>query len=144
MIRFVAEIGSMHEGSPALACEMARLAKWAGADIFKMQLGWPKDVPVLHVSYEFAGAVADYCRLIGIEFMASIWSEAGLDIGQSGGVKRVKIGHQMGDAAPVVPSLLRLQRPHPRHRNLPAGCCARGTLHREALHTQQGSDIGAR
>ena len=105
MIRFVAEIGSMHEGSPALACEMARLAKWAGADIFKMQLGWPKDDPVRHVSYEFAGAVADYCRLIGIEFMASIWSEAGLDIAQSVGMKRFKIAHQMADD-PLVEKVL--------------------------------------
>ncbi len=94
---YVAEIGSMHKGSPALACEMARAAQEAGADILKMQLGHDPADKLRYVGREFAALVALYCERIGIEYMASIFSPEGLDVAQHVAMKRYKIAHQKSD-----------------------------------------------
>jgi sialic acid synthase SpsE len=88
----------MHKGSVALACEMARQCKEAGADILKMQFGHdPKD-PLRYVGPEFAETVARYCAGIGLELMASLFSPEGLALARTVKMQRYKIAHQkVGD-----------------------------------------------
>ena len=71
---FCAEIGSNHKGIPALAFEMIRQAKWAGADIAKFQLGHPQDDVIRGMPNKYAHELMGWCQFHGIEFMASLFS----------------------------------------------------------------------
>jgi N,N'-diacetyllegionaminate synthase len=118
---WVAEIGSNHGGSKALAYELIRQAKLSGATIAKFQLGWtplaekkyaqdwsaytgtpshPRaDDSTVSARYidDWAEDIAKWCADMDIEFMASIWSMEGLEVARSVGMKRYKIAHQMRD-----------------------------------------------
>ena len=102
---WVAEIGSAHGGDRSLAFELIRQAKMAGATIAKFQLGWTPSAQrkyagnVNNVRYidHWAKDLKEWCDHFDIEFMASIWSEEGLDIARDIGMKRYKIAHQMDD-----------------------------------------------
>lgn len=107
---WVAEIGSMHRGSKELAHRMIYEAALAGATIAKFQLGWPKYVdegflpeskewPKKNIRYivNWVEDLDRWCTEYGVEFMASIWSEAGLEAARSVNMKRYKIAHQMVD-----------------------------------------------
>src|SRR3990167_10623479 len=102
---WVAEIGSMHQGNPSLAYELIRKAKWAGATIAKLQLGWDRETQLKYAGdYDerryidpWAKDLAKWCADMDIEFMASIWSTAGLEVARSVGMKRYKIAHQIND-----------------------------------------------
>ncbi len=104
---FVAEIGSNHKGIKALAHEMIRKSAEAGADIIKFQLGHKKHptsyadpvVGNLHLRYidDWAPELKEWCEYYGAEFMASIFSEDGLKVAKSIGMKRYKIAHQMAN-----------------------------------------------
>ena len=93
-VLYVAEMGSQHKGNPALACRYAYEFKAAGADIIKMQFGWPATDPIRHVSEQMARQMAAYCADIGLEQMASIFSYDGLELARSIGMKRYKVAHQ--------------------------------------------------
>lgn len=89
---FVAEIGVNHDGSFALAKEMVRQAKAAGADIAKFQFGWrcgPGEINV--VTPEIAEDLKAWCDYQGIEMMASIITEEALDLARHVGLARYKI-----------------------------------------------------
>ncbi len=104
---FVAEIGSAHKGIKSLAYEMIRQFSQAGATICKFQLG--HDNPPTHSREEdsiqyiraapmmWVEDLAQWCNDFGVEFMASIWSQEGLDAARSVNMKRYKIAHQMWD-----------------------------------------------
>lgn len=89
---FCAEIGMNHDGYWDRAFELIRLAKESGADIAKFQFGW-RDQPgeINEISPERAEALKQFCDIIGIEFMASIISEAGFKLAMDIGVARYKI-----------------------------------------------------
>ena len=89
---FCAEIGMNHDGHWDRAFELIRLAKESGADIAKFQFGW-RDQPgeINEISLERAEALKQFCDIIGIEFMASIISEAGFKLAMDIGVARYKI-----------------------------------------------------
>jgi sialic acid synthase SpsE len=100
---FVAEIGSMHKGSKDLAYELIRQAAQAGATIAKFQFGWTEEAqlavghkpnPVRFVD-EWAEDLATWCEYFGVELMASIWSQEGLDTARRVGMPRLKIAAQM-------------------------------------------------
>ena len=101
---WVAEIGSAHGGDRSLAFELIRQAKMAGATIAKFQLGWTPSAQrmyagnVNNVRYidHWAKDLKEWCDHFDIEFMASIWSEEGLQVARDVGMKRYKIAHQMG------------------------------------------------
>lgn len=93
---WVAEIGSMHRGSKELAHRMIYEASLAGATIAKFQLGWPKKDKLRHID-DWVEDLDRWCTEYGVEFMASIWSEAGLEAARSVNMKRYKIAHQMRD-----------------------------------------------
>ena len=89
---FCAEIGVNHDGHWDRAFELIRLAKASGADIAKFQFGW-RDQPgeINNISPERAEALKQFCDIVGIEFMASIISEAGFRLANEIGVSRYKI-----------------------------------------------------
>lgn len=92
----------MHKGSPSLACEMARAAKEAGADILKMQFGHDPADKLRAVGPAFAEQMYHYCRHIGLELMASLFSLDGLALARQVEMKRYKIAHQkVGELALV-------------------------------------------
>ncbi len=105
---YVAEMGSQHKGSTALACRYAYEMKNAGADIIKMQFGHDPADPVRHVSREMAETMARYCDSIGIELMASIFSQEGLELARLVGMKRYKVAHQINANRPLIESILGL------------------------------------
>jgi N,N'-diacetyllegionaminate synthase len=102
-ILWVAEIGSMHKGCPALAYEMIRRYAEAGATICKFQFGWTREAqekfghaynPVRYVD-PFAEDLAKWCAYFGVELMASIWSLEGLETARKVGMISLKIAHQV-------------------------------------------------
>jgi sialic acid synthase SpsE len=102
-VEFVAEIGSNHKGIPALAYEMIRQFSQAGATICKFQLGHEqgkcedKIQRMRHAPTYWAKELAEWCDYFGVEFMASIWSQEGLDAARSVSMRRYKIAHQLSE-----------------------------------------------
>lgn len=96
-VLYVAEMGSQHKGNIALACRYAYEFKQAGADIIKMQFGHDPGDPIRHVSREMAEQMAAYCKDIGIQYMASIFSPEGLWLADHLGMNVIKMAHQKND-----------------------------------------------
>lgn len=119
-VLYVAEIGSNHEGSVHLACEMIRQAKDAGADIAKFQFGWTKEVqeaqgktylPLRYIDDEFAKQIAAYCAHVNVELMASLWSEDGLRQAKMVNMQRYKMAYQKRDDGALMAKVLSDHRP---------------------------------
>ena len=102
-VLYVAEVGSLHKGNLALACEFIRQYAAAGADIVKFQFGWNSTIehdlgiapnPIRYITHWASDlkAVSDH---YGVELMASIFSEDGLRAARGIGMKRYKFAHQM-------------------------------------------------
>lgn len=104
-VLYVAEMGSMHKGSVALACRYAYEFKAAGADIIKMQFGHDPGDPIRHVSGEMARVMDGMCNRLGLELMASIFSYAGLELARSIGMRRYKIAHQKASDEPLAKAI---------------------------------------
>ena len=88
----VAEIGMNHDGNWDLCHELIRQAKLAGADIAKFQFGW-RDQPneINHITSEIAAKLRAWCDYWEIEIMASIVSEAALELARRINMRRYKI-----------------------------------------------------
>jgi sialic acid synthase SpsE len=89
---FIAEIGSNHKGQPALAFEMIRQAKAAGADIAKFQFRDPDD-PIRGMPMCLGRTLKEWCDRFDIEFMASIFNHKALQLSVGIGMRRAKIAH---------------------------------------------------
>lgn len=89
---FCAEIGSNHKGIPALAFEMIRQAKLAGADIAKFQLLKPDD-PIRGMPFHNIEQLMIWCDHFEIEFMASVFSHKAIEVAEAAGMKRYKIAY---------------------------------------------------
>ena len=104
---WVAEIGSNHGGSKALAYELIRQARLSGATIAKFQFGWTAEAQSKYAGEydsrrfvdDWAQDLKKWCDDLDIELMASIWSMEGLEVARSVGMKRYKIAHQIEDRA---------------------------------------------
>ncbi len=103
---WVAEAGSLHKQNASLACEMARQAGEAGATIFKVQFGHDRADPVRSVSRELAFILRDYCRYLGIELMASIFSLEGFMLARELELPRYKLAYQIRARAEIRESVL--------------------------------------
>lgn len=80
-MKFVAEIGLNHDGSFDLACELVRQARLAGADVAKFQFGWRGNPGELnHFERDRWVALKQWCEYVGIEMLASIFTEDALDL----------------------------------------------------------------
>jgi sialic acid synthase SpsE len=88
----VAEIGMNHDGNFDLACELIRQARLAGADIAKFQFGWRcKPDEINHITPERAVKLKQACDHAGVEMMASIITEEGLELAHHIRLERYKI-----------------------------------------------------
>lgn len=75
----VAEIGLNYDGNLDLAYELIRQAKLAGADIAKFQFGWRSEPgEINHMNAERATRLKSWCDYVGIEMLASIFTEEAL------------------------------------------------------------------
>ncbi len=91
---FIAELGSMHKGVPALAFEMIRKAKASGADVVKFQFGWPESGgPIRTWATENAKLLREWCTDINIPLMVSLFSEVSWAVAMSNGVDFLKMAH---------------------------------------------------
>ncbi|OGC64639.1 hypothetical protein A3J33_01025 [candidate division WWE3 bacterium RIFCSPLOWO2_02_FULL_53_10] len=91
---FAAELGSLHKGIEALAYEMVRQAKLAGADAAKFQFGWPRGAgPIRCWATDNAAIIRKWCDYFNIGFMASVFSWEGLATAESSGVDYIKMAH---------------------------------------------------
>jgi len=98
---FAAEIGSNHKGIPALAFEMIRQAKLAGADIAKFQLRDPDD-PIRGMPMHNIERLMEWCNHFDIEFMASVFSHGAIEVAESAGMKRYKIAYSIAVEKPDI------------------------------------------
>ena len=101
-ITYVAELGSMHKRNKSLAYEMMRQAKAAGATIAKFQFGWPKTDDLRYVD-DWANDIVGWSDAIGIDWMASIFSQDGLSVARSVGAQKYKVAHQIAQDDAQVP-----------------------------------------
>jgi len=99
---FCAEIGSCHKGIPALAFEMIRQAKMAGADIAKFQLGHSQDDPIRGMPGACVAQLKEWCDRFDIEFLASVFSYEAIELAESVGMKRYKIAYSTGEERPDI------------------------------------------
>jgi N,N'-diacetyllegionaminate synthase len=115
-VKIIAEIGVNHNGDIQLAKKLIKIAKDAGADIAKFQAFRTIDLVTSSAAmaayqeknagnfknqfdmlsnYEFSGAqfveLFNYCREIGIEFLATAFDEESFQLIQQIGIERIKI-----------------------------------------------------
>jgi len=100
-VTVIAEAGINHNGRLDNALMLCAAAKAAGADCVKFQLYDPatmvkKDMAPLLAKYRLPDAdhvaVKAHCDTLGIEYMASCFSQERVDFARSLDVKRIKVG----------------------------------------------------
>lgn len=104
-IYWAAEVGSMHKGEISLAYELIRQAKHAGATAVKFQAGWDVQTQAKYgLTYkkeryidEWLPQLVQFCKIIDIEFFASVWSRRAFNILESLQVETFKIAHQFNE-----------------------------------------------
>jgi N,N'-diacetyllegionaminate synthase len=99
---YVAEVGSNHKGSKALAFEFIRQFSQAGADVIKFQFGWTRQAQERYTTYnairyidEWAPELMEWGNLFNVQILASIWSEEGLAVAAAAGMNELKISAQV-------------------------------------------------
>ncbi len=101
MVQIIAEAGINHNGILPTALRMVEAAKSAGADVVKFQVydvdlltSDPAEKAMLE-QYEFAtvtwGMIADHCKKMGIEFLATPFDAPSVELLDILGVKRYKV-----------------------------------------------------
>lgn len=100
-MRIAAEIGMNHDGNMALAQEMIRRAKQAGADIAKFQFGWrAKPGEINAISPDDAQILRRWCDYAGIEMLASVITEEGFELAKCASLDAYKIASRTVVDAP--------------------------------------------
>ncbi|MHA1961822.1 MAG: N-acetylneuraminate synthase family protein [Candidatus Thorarchaeota archaeon] len=92
-VDWIAEVGSMHKGQVSLAYRMVQEFSAAGATTIKFQAGRDPNDPIRYAD-DFLPFIFGACEVHGVEFLASCWSMAGLNMCRDLGMKRRKIAHQ--------------------------------------------------
>tara|TARA_B100000886_G_scaffold150579_1_gene102365 strand:- start:80 stop:769 length:690 start_codon:yes stop_codon:yes gene_type:complete len=84
---FIAEIGLNHNGNIDLLSEMIKQAKYSGADIAKIQLGWRgKKEELNYINEPSIKKIIKWCEYYEIELMASIFNNEAYEL-----VKKIKM-----------------------------------------------------
>jgi len=126
-ILVIAECGINHGGNTRIAKEMIRLAKICYADIAKFQLSdvdtlfpdkqiiaqgrnWYDEVKKAQLSKGQVFELADYCRRLGIEFMASACDIERIGWLEEVGVKRYKVSTQMNQDKVLIEAMLKTKK----------------------------------
>ena len=100
-MQIVAEIGLNHDGNMALAQEMIRQAKEAGADVAKFQFGWrAKPGEMNAISVDDALMLRRTCDYVGIEMLASVITEEGFELAKAVSLDTYKIASRTVIDAP--------------------------------------------
>lgn len=89
---FIAEIGMNHNGHFAVAHELIRQAKLAGADIAKMQLGWrcgPGEIN--QITPEILDDIVRWCAFYDIEPMFSLITREAFELARTREFRRYKV-----------------------------------------------------
>lgn len=122
-IEIIAEIGQNHNGDMALAKELIRHAKKAGADVAKFQLYdakrlFPKENNpwydynlATEISKDDLYTLADECNAVGIEFMASVFDTERIEWLEAIEVKRYKIASRSIFDTDLITGLIQTQKP---------------------------------
>ena len=122
-IEIIAEIGISHSGSMIIARDLIDSAKECGADCAKFQLydvdtsfpdkkvitqdrNWYEEVKKTQLSYKQVKTLANYCKHIGIEFLASCSDLERLSWLEEVGVKRHKVGSSMNKNKELVDAMI--------------------------------------
>ena len=89
---FIAEIGMNHNGNFDLCLELIKQAKYSGADIAKIQLGWKSEKGQLNfVDLPMLRKLKKWSHYVDIELMASIITPGALGLAREVGFDRYKI-----------------------------------------------------
>jgi len=120
----IAEIGQNHNGDMAVAADLIRAAKKAGADVAKFQvydaraLFPPKSANPwfdyncsTELSKDDVFRLAAVCDEVGIEFMASVFDTDRIEWLEEVGVKRYKIASRSIDDAPLIGAVAETGKP---------------------------------
>lgn len=120
----IAEIGQNHNGDMAVAEELIRAAKDAGADVAKFQvydarsLFPPREVNPwfdynikTELSRDDVSRLASYCSKLGMEFMASVFDIERVAWLENAGVKRYKVASRSVRDQALISRLVMTQKP---------------------------------
>ena len=122
-MEIIAEIGQNHNGDMALARQLIHSAKENGADVAKFQLydaralfpeegnEWFAYNCKTELSRDQIGYLADECRYVGIEFMASVFDVERIAWLEEVGVKRHKIASRSIRDAALIEALVATGKP---------------------------------
>ncbi len=122
MTKIIAEIGTNHEGSLDLACEMIEKFAKAGADIIKFQAFVvedmvPKDAPYyermrrLEVKQEWYPVLVEECRKNGVEFLSTATSFKSLEWMEAAGASMYKVASGNATHRPILDRLIEIGKP---------------------------------
>ncbi|WP_457564439.1 N-acetylneuraminate synthase family protein [Caminibacter sp.] len=121
-MKIIAEIGTNHEGSLDLACEMIEKFAKAGADIIKFQAFVvedmiPKDAPYyermkkLEVKKEWYPVLIKECERNGVEFLSTATSFKSLSWMEEAGAKMYKVASANATHMPIIDKLIEINKP---------------------------------
>lgn len=110
---FIAEIGLNHNGNLDLCFELIRQAKYAGADIAKLQLGWRgKEGEFNYIDEESLMCITRACDYFDIEFMVSIFTSDAYALARKIPFTRYKIASRtVKDDLPLVKDIVSEGKP---------------------------------
>lgn len=122
-MEIIAEIGQNHNGDMALAVELIRAAKEAGADVAKFQVYdaralFPKENNPWYdynlsteLSRDDIAFLAEECATAGIEFMASVFSPELVPLLEAVGARRYKVASRSVREEPLMRALAATGKP---------------------------------
>jgi len=122
MTKIIAEIGTNHEGSLDLACEMIEKFANAGADIIKFQAFVVEDmVPKsaeyyqkmkqLEVKKDWYKVLIEECKKNGVEFLSTATSFKSLEWMEDAGANMYKVASGNATHIPILDKLIEINKP---------------------------------
>ena len=122
-IEIIAEIGQNHNGEISLAKELIHSAKENGADVAKFQIydakslftkennDWYDYNCKTELSYDEVLELAELCKSIEIEFMASVFDKKRIEWLEEVNVKRYKVASRSVDDKELIEALIETKKP---------------------------------
>jgi len=122
MTKIIAEIGTNHEGSLDLACEMIEKFANAGADIIKFQAFVVEDMVPKNASYydrmkqlevkkDWYKVLIEECKKNGVEFLSTATSFKSLEWMEDAGANMYKVASGNATHIPILDKLIEINKP---------------------------------